>query len=149
GYYLRDPESDKPLVWDLLTARAVAYDTAGIDPALTGTFSIDAIERGADDEVWRHAGVDAVPAHARLMAHVARHTPEWAAPICDVPANTIRRIANEFLSHARIGETIEVAGRTLPLRPVAVSIGKSVNNGWGSYECVWARTVLMVLVGGL
>ena len=149
GYYLRDAQSDKPLVWDLRSASAVAYDTADIDPALTGTFPVDAIERGADDEVWRHASIGGVPAHAKLMDHVAAHTPEWAASICDVAADTIRRIANEFRSHARIGETVVVDGRTLPFRPVAVTIGKSVNNGWGSYECVWARTVLMVLVGGL
>ena len=149
GFYLRDPASRKPLVWDLRTARAVAYDTPDIDPALTGTYPVDAVEVGADEQLWHHQGVEAIPAHAKLMAHVARRTPEWAADVCDVPAQTIRRIANEFLSHARIGATVEIAGRVLPLRPVAVTIGKSVNNGWGSYECVWARTVLMVLVGGL
>ena len=149
GFYLRDPDSRKPLVWDLRASRAVPYDTPDIDPALTGSYAVEAVEVGADEELWRHEGVAGVPAHAHLMAHVATHTPEWAAPICDVPAETIRRIANEFLSHARVGETIEVAGRTLPFRPVAVTLGKSISNGWGSYECVWARTVLMVLVGGL
>jgi phenylacetyl-CoA:acceptor oxidoreductase len=39
--------------------------------------------------------------------------------------------------------------RTLPLRPVAVTLGKSVNNGWGAFECCWARTVLACLVGAL
>src|SRR5690606_18890808 len=66
-----------------------------------------------------------------------------------VPAATTRRIANGFLEHARIGATINIAGRELPLRPVAVMLGKSVNNGWGAYECVWARTVMQVLVGAL
>jgi phenylacetyl-CoA:acceptor oxidoreductase len=32
---------------------------------------------------------------------------------------------------------------------VAVILGKSVNNGWGAFECCWARTVLAVLVGAL
>ena len=149
GWYLRDPASRKPLVWDLKTASAVPHDTPDIDPALVGSFVVEAVELGVDDELFRHAAAEGQPAHARLMQHVATRTPEWAAQICDVPASTIRRIANEFLAHARIGEATEVLGQTLPFRPVAVTMGKSINNGWGSYECVWARTVLMVLVGGL
>ncbi|HNN35340.1 MAG TPA: molybdopterin dinucleotide binding domain-containing protein, partial [Ottowia sp.] len=37
----------------------------------------------------------------------------------------------------------------LPFRPVAVTLGKTVNNGWGGYECCWARTLLATLVGAL
>lgn len=48
-----------------------------------------------------------------------------------------------------VGETIEVEGRLLPFRPVAVILGKTVNNGWGAFDCVWARTLLAVLVGAL
>ena len=84
-----------------------------------------------------------------LIDHVAGFSPEWASRICDVAATTIRRIADEFLVEARIGATIDVGGKTLPLRPVAVMLGKAVNNGWGAYECVWARTVLQTLVGAL
>lgn len=149
GFYLRDPATREPLVWDLRGGRAVPHHTPGIDPAIEGRFTLDAIEVGADEQTWEHRGVQATPAHMKLAEHVAPHTPEWAAAICDVPAATIRGVANEFLKEARIGETIDIEGRTLPFRPVAVTIGKSVNNGWGSYECVWARTVLMVLVGAL
>jgi phenylacetyl-CoA:acceptor oxidoreductase len=107
------------------------------------------VERGADAEQWLHAKVQMRPAHQLLADHVARFKPEWAAQVCDVPAATIRRVANDFLAEARIGETVEVSGQTLPLRPVAVMLGKAVNNGWGAYECVWARTVLQTLVGAL
>src|SRR5262249_38269981 len=62
---------------------------------------------------------------------------------------TIRRVADEFLDHARVGATIDIEGETLPLRPVAISLGKTVNNGWGGYECCWARTLLARLVGAL
>ena len=34
---------------------------------------------------------------------------------------TMRRIAREFVDHARVGETIEIEGQRLPYRPVAVS----------------------------
>ena len=149
-YFLRDPASRKPLVWDLGSNRAVPFDTPGIDPALDGIFTVDrCVEVGADDDAWEHTGISAASAFEALKEHVKVHTPEWAAPISDVAADKIRRVANEFVDHARIGETIDIAGRTLPFRPVAVLLGKSVNNGWGAYECVWARTVMQVLVGAL
>ncbi|HEX5632679.1 MAG TPA: molybdopterin-dependent oxidoreductase, partial [Gemmatimonadales bacterium] len=81
--------------------------------------------------------------------HMRPYTPEWAEGVCDVPAATIRRIADEYLAHARVGATVVVEGRTLPWRPVAVTLGKTVNNGWGGYECCWARTLLATLVGAL
>ena len=149
GFFLRDPETRKPLVVDLNSGRAVPYDTPGIDPALEGTFSVDGIEVGPDQEIIEHLAVGASPSFARLVAHVAPYSPEWAAPICDVSADTIRRIANEYLAHAHIGETIEIEGMTLPYRPVAVAFGKTVNNGWGGYECCWARTLIACLVGAL
>ncbi|MFO1402897.1 MAG: molybdopterin dinucleotide binding domain-containing protein, partial [Steroidobacteraceae bacterium] len=40
-------------------------------------------------------------------------------------------------------------GRRLPFRPVAITLGKTVNNGWGAFDCVWARTTLSMLVGAL
>lgn len=150
GYLLRDPDSRKPLIWDAKGNRAVPYDTPGIDPALEGPFTVEsAVEVGADDEFWTHRNVSVHTQFDLLREHVAKHTPEWAERISDVPAATTRRIANGFLEHARIGATINIAGRELPLRPVAVMLGKSVNNGWGAYECVWARTVMQVLVGAL
>jgi phenylacetyl-CoA:acceptor oxidoreductase len=66
-----------------------------------------------------------------------------------VPAARIRRIANEYLDAACVGQTIEIEGKTLPYRPVAVSLGKTVTNGWGGFECCWARTLLAALVGAL
>ncbi len=149
GYFLRDPESRKPMMIDARSGHAVPFDTVDVDPALEGEITVDGIELGPDDEVTRHRGVLARPAFAHLVAHMKAYTPEWAGPICDVPPATIRRVANEFLDHARIGETVEIEGHTLPLRPVSVVLGKTVNNGWGGYECCWARTLLACLVGAL
>ncbi|MBW6454645.1 MAG: molybdopterin-dependent oxidoreductase [Trueperaceae bacterium] len=36
----------------------------------------------------------------QLAAHVAQYTPEWAAGITEIPADTIRRIAREMAAHA-------------------------------------------------
>lgn len=150
GLYLRDPESRKPLVWDLDAKRAVPFDTPATALALEGRFVVDhAIDVGADGDEATYAGVEAATVMSRLVEHVAPYTPEWASGISDVPAATIRRLASEYLGHACVGETIEIDGQTLPFRPVAVTLGKTVNNGWGAYDCVWARTVLAMLVGAL
>ena len=149
GYFLRDPDSRKPLIFDAASERAVPFDTVGIDPALDGSFIVDGVEIGPDQDLTTHSAVQVSPSFSRLVDHVRSYSPEWAGPICDVEPGTIRRIANEFLDHARVGETIEIEGETLPLRPVSISLGKTVNNGWGGYECCWARTLLACLVGAL
>jgi phenylacetyl-CoA:acceptor oxidoreductase len=149
GFFLRDPRSRKPLIFDLRAGRAVPFDAPDSDPALEGSFTADGVEVGPDNESTNREAVRVSPAFAHLVGHVKDYAPEWASRICDVEAATIRRIAGEFLDHARVGATIEIDGETLPLRPVSISLGKTVNNGWGGYECCWARTLLACLVGAL
>ncbi len=149
GYYLRDPESRKPLIMDSQSQQAVAFDTPGIVPALEGEFIVSGAEIGADDQVWQHHSISVKTAFGHLIDHVEDYTPEWAAAICDVKADTIRRVAEEYLDHAQVGATIDIEGRTLPFRPVSVVLGKTVTNGWGGYECCWGRTMLACLVGAL
>jgi phenylacetyl-CoA:acceptor oxidoreductase len=150
GFYLRDPESKEPLLWDNKSGKAVPHNTPDTDPALLGSYTVDnAIEIGADEESWSHSDVKGVTGMEKAKQLVAERTPEWAAEISDVPADSIRRIANEFLSHAHIGETETIDGVEIPFRPVCSVLGKSVNNGWGGYECVWAHTWMQVLVGAL
>jgi phenylacetyl-CoA:acceptor oxidoreductase len=149
GYYLRDPASGKPLIWDLGLERPLPFDDARLSqPALEGRFLAAGIELGPDGDRWSVAD-SARPAFELLREHVRPYTPEWAQAIADVPAATIRRLAREYLAHARVGATVEVDGQTFPFRPVAVLLGKTVTNGWGGYECCWARTVLAALVGAL
>jgi phenylacetyl-CoA:acceptor oxidoreductase len=149
GFYLRDPATGKPLMRDLRDGAAVPFDADGADPLLEGACIADGIEVGPDGEVTTHRAAKVATAFTRLLDHTREYSPEWAGPICDVDAQTIRRIANEFLDHARVGATTVIDGVTLPLRPVAISLGKTVNNGWGGYECCWARTLLACLVGAL
>ena len=150
GLYLRDPVSGKPLVWDEATAHAVPHDTPGAVPAVAGSFRVtEAVAVDADKERRVYRDVAGATAYEMLARHIEKYTPEWAEGVCDVKASTIRRIANEYLEAASIGATITIDGQVLPLRPVAVTLGKSVNNGWGAYECCWARTVLAALVGAL
>jgi phenylacetyl-CoA:acceptor oxidoreductase len=149
GYYLREPESEKPLIWDLADGKAKPFDAPIAEPALEGSFTASGLELGADEELWRHDGVEVKTAFQMLLDHMAQYTPEWAEGECDVPAETMRRIGDEFLAHAQIGATIEIEGETLPLRPVGVALGKSINNGPGGYHAVWARAMLSVLVGAI
>ena len=150
GYYLRDPVSLKPLMFDTQRGAAVPFDTPGVEPLLEGHVVVPhAIEVGPDEERWIEGGVTAATAFTRLVEHMRAYTPEWAAAICEAPAATIRRVAGDFLANANVGQTIEIEGETLPYRPVAVILGKTVNNGWGAYECCWSRTLLAVLVGAL
>ena len=133
GYYLREPATRAPL----------------IAPSLEGAFARDAVEIGPDAELLAQGRLEGVTAFSRLATHMKPYSPEWAEAICDVSAATIRGIAREYLDQACVGQTIEIEGKTLPYRPVAVSLGKTVTNGWGGYECCWARTLLAALVGAL
>jgi phenylacetyl-CoA:acceptor oxidoreductase len=133
GFYLRDVSSRKPLLGKTLEEKV----------------EIQSIEIGPDEEVLAQGELEGVTAFTKLLEHMKPYTPEWAERICDVPAATIRRIAREYLDHAHVGETIVIDGKTLPFRPVAVALGKTVNNGWGGFECCWARTLLAALAGAL
>ncbi|HUX72476.1 MAG TPA: molybdopterin-dependent oxidoreductase, partial [Steroidobacteraceae bacterium] len=150
GYYLRDAATLKPLVWDTRRAAAVAFDTDAAEALLEGKVRVpNALEVGADDERWTHEDISAPTAFTLLVEHMRQYSPEWASSVCDVPAATIRRVANEYLDQACVGQTIDIDGVSMPFRPVSVTLGKTVNNGWGAYECCWARTMLATLVGAL
>ncbi|MDP2647102.1 MAG: molybdopterin-dependent oxidoreductase [Desulfobacterales bacterium] len=150
GYFARDPETQKPLVWDTGDQAAKVFDDPTIkDFALEGSFTLDGIEVGADNESYNiNKGT---PSFQLLINHVSKYTPEWASPITDVPAATIRRIAEEFIDSAAVQakQTMEVEGVTFPYRPVNILYGKSVNNGWGGYQVIWAAHMLVTLVGAM
>ncbi len=149
GFYLRDPATQKPMVLDLADNTAKPYDAEIAEPAMEGTHTLSGLEIGADGQERSHENVEVRPSFQVLMDHMAEYTPDWAAAECDVPAERIREIGDEFLSKASVGATIQIDGETLPYRPVAVLLGKTVNNGWGGYNCCWARTMLLCLVGAL
>ena len=133
GYYLRDPMHAQPIIAASLEAKQAQLG----------------LEIGPDGDVLDEGLLEGVTAFGKLVEHMRPYTPEWAQAVCDVPAATIRRIAHEYVNAACVGQTIEIEGKTLPYRPVAVSLGKTVTNGWGGYECCWARTLLAALVGAL
>ncbi len=99
GYYLRDPETRKPLIWDLADGAAKPFDAAIGEPALDGAYRVAGFELGPDGAEWSHQAVEAEPAFQKLLDHMATYTADWAEGECDVPAATIRRIADEFIAH--------------------------------------------------
>jgi len=149
GYYLRDPQSEKPLIWDLSDNKAKPFDGEIVEPALEGSYPASGFEDGPDGQKWHHTEAECKPAFALLLDNMKTYTPEWAEAECDIPADRIRKIADEYLANAHVGETIEIEGETLPYRPVSILLGKNVNNGWGGYQACWARTQLSILVGAL
>ncbi len=150
GYYLRDEKSEKPMVWDPVDKSAKTFDDPTIKGyALEGAYKASGIEIGADNKIERYEDAECRPAFQLVLDHMKPYTPEWAAEICDLPVDTIRRIARELVEAACLGETVEISGEQLPFRPVAITLGKTVNNGPGGYQCCWARTLLATLLGAL
>ena len=103
GYYLRDPESHKPMILDLEDNQAKPFDSDITQPAMEGNFKLSGLEIGADEQTWEHQSVEVKPAFQLLMEHLKSYTPEWAAKECDIPAEQIRNVADEFLTQASIG----------------------------------------------
>ncbi len=135
GYFVRDGRG-KILIWDAVAGKPKPYDAADIqDLALEGTYSVE--------------GREVRPAFQILKEHVAEYTAEWSAGITDVSARKIRQITQEYLQAAQVGSTIQLDGLTLPLRPVAIKIGRGVTGQARSYQCSLAQHVLAILVGGL
>ena len=136
GYFIRDKATNKVLVWDAVEEKAKAHDDDIIkDFALEGTYMVE--------------GVEGKPAFQVLKEHVKQYTPEWASAITDISADTIRRVAREFVDNARIGSTIKIEGVDLPYRPVATKLGRGITGAMRSYQCILANHILTCLVGCL
>jgi molybdopterin-containing oxidoreductase family molybdopterin binding subunit len=132
--YLRDPDSGRPLVWDVRcgTARPFA-EVAPEAMALEGEYGV--------------AGVSCRPAFQALKEHLRKFTPEWAERISTVPAATVRRLGTEFATEARVGSTIVIDGVALPYRPVAAIAFRGSQGHMNSVYNFLAVDLLNQLVG--
>ena len=134
GHYVRDKETQKPMMWDLVDGKAKPYDDATIkDVAIEGNYSIN--------------GAKVTPAFALIKEHVKKYTPEMASQISTIPPGTIRRLAKEFGEAARIGSTIVIEGKEIPFRPVAVGCFRSAGAHRHSALTNMAIDVLQEIVG--
>jgi len=128
GLYLRHPESNQPLIWDLAEDRAKVFSEEIAEPALEGEY--------------RAFGCRVKPGFGLVKEGMAAYTPDWAEEITTVPAEDIRRISAEFVEHARIGETIVIDGFEFPFRPAQFG-------GSGRGTCAHKNGMLFDLTGKL
>ena len=129
---LRAEGSNKSLYWDEAATAAKPYDECE-KPALEGEYEVD--------------GVKCHTAFSVLKEHIREMTPEWAEDITTVPAATLRQVAEEFGRAARIGETIEIEGKTYRRRGAAVDIFSGLSRHKHSILNVWACLQLNTLIG--
>jgi anaerobic selenocysteine-containing dehydrogenase len=136
GYFLRI--EGKEQVWDEATGSAKPYDAEGISPALEGEFTVTVGD----------AKLNVKPAFQVFKEHVAKYTPRWAAKVCDLPAEAIRRVARELGQNALIGSTIVLDGLTLPYRPVGAMAYHMSQQELG-FQTVRAIVLVFMLLGAV
>lgn len=136
GRYVRDPATDKPLIWDGGSASAKVYDDPTLaEPALEGEYQVN--------------GVKCVPSWVLMRKRFSEYSPEYAQRESQVPAETIRRIAREFAEAACLGQTVEIGGHTLPLRPVSTFNIRSAGTHKNGLPALWAMDMLCHIMGAV
>jgi anaerobic selenocysteine-containing dehydrogenase len=134
GHYVRDKETNKPMVWDSTASKAKTFDDSSVgDIGLEGTYEVQ--------------GVKCSPAWVLLKERFKEYPPEKAASISGVPAETIRRIATEYAQAAQIGKTINIEGHELPYRPVATLNIRSAGTHKNGAQTLFAMDMLHHVVG--
>lgn len=144
GLYLRNDEQSedevrglhlgKPLVWDQADQRAKAFDDPALQkPTLDGTFVIN--------------GKSYRTAFNSLKEHVKAYTPEKGEEITGISADTVRRLAKEWVEYAEIGNSITIGDQTYPYRPVAIISEQGSKCHVDNYMVVHATKILSLIVG--
>jgi molybdopterin-containing oxidoreductase family molybdopterin binding subunit len=136
GRYVRDRESGKPLVGIAGTSQTGTFDAVPWqDTALEDSFIVD--------------GVEVCPGFVPFKGNLAQWTPERAAEVTSVPPATIRRLAREMVEAATIGQTTQVDGETLPLRPCAIAWYRGISAHRHSMHGGMAMGMLNTLLGAV
>lgn len=129
---VRAEGSNKALYMDLSDDAVKPYDECK-QPALEGTFDVD--------------GKTCTTGFSLYKEHLKTYTPEYQEAITTVPAAQIRQIAKELGEAAKIGETIEIDGVTLPYRPVCVDGFSGISRHKHAFLAHWAVFSLNNLLG--
>ena len=134
GHYVRDKKSNEPMVWDLIERCAKPFTDPSInDYAILGSYNV--------------TGVISKPGFQLLKDWVKKYTPEEAEKITTIPANTIRRIASEYVNAAMIGSTMVIDGHELPYRPACVRTFKGPDGHKHATLSAMALELLNEVVG--
>jgi anaerobic selenocysteine-containing dehydrogenase len=131
------------LWWDRATNRAVRTHAEDCDPCLLGSFRLD-------------DGTTVKPAFQLLQERVAEYTPDWAATVTGIPAETIRRLAHEMGITAR-DQKIELPiawtdswGKehaTVTGNPVAFHAMRGLAAHSNGFQTIRALGILMTILG--
>lgn len=129
GWYARDAETGKPLVWDVDAGALRPFDAPDLGAvALEGHYQV---ENATCRTVFQ-----------ALREQVAKWTPEAAEEVTTVPAALIRRMAREFGEAASIGSTIVIDGVELPLRPASALYFKGAHG----HDNAWPTSLAIELI---
>jgi len=135
GYFIRNAD-DRIYVWDSVDGQAKLWDDPGIKKlALEGTFEVD--------------GKECKPAFQRFIDILDDCSPEDTEKFATVPAETTWRIAREFAVAATIGATIEIDGRTLPLRPAGYNYYRGAQGHKHGFQTNHAFKMVNFMVGNI
>ena len=136
-----DPQNK--LWWDRHTDKPVVTHAPGADPFLLGEFKLS-------------DGTPVKPAFQLLQERVKDYTPEWAAQITGIPAQTIRRLAHEMGITAR-DQKIELPiawtdawgneHDTVTGNPVAFHAMRGLAAHSNGFQTIRALAILMSLLG--
>ena len=135
GLFVRDAD-DKIYVWDSVENKAKLWDDPSIGRlALEGTFEVD--------------GKTCKPAFQRFRDILDDCSPEEMEKVTTVPAKTTWRIAREFAAAATIGATIDIDGRTLPLRPAGYNYYRGAQGHKHGFQTNHSFKMVNFMVGNI
>ncbi len=136
GRYVRDPVSGKPLAWDLSQNKPVSFDQGDCSH-----FTLEGQYQAGEHSCW--------PAFQLLKDHVRKYTAEMVSDICSVPAETIRRIAQEFGQAVMVGSKITIRGKSLPYRPAVVNWSRGAIGHKHAMLTALAIQLINIVVGAM
>jgi anaerobic selenocysteine-containing dehydrogenase len=135
GYFVRNADG-KIYVWDSVDDQAKLWDDPSVkDFALEGTYQVE--------------GKECKPAFQRFKDILDDCSPEEMEKVTTVPAETTRRIAREFSAAADIGATIEIDGRTMPLRPAGYNYYRGAQGHKHGFQTNHAFKMVNFMVGNI
>jgi len=132
--FFRDPESNKPYIWDQADGTIKVYD----DPSITSV---------ALEGTYEYGGKTYSTGFQLYKEHIKKYTPEFAEKETTIPAEKIRQVAKEFGETANIGGTIVIDGKEFPYRPVAADCFSGITRHKNGWHDMWAIFGLNTLVG--
>lgn len=131
GKILRGAE-DQPLVWDTASQSARPF-VEGVTPALRGTYTVDGKAVRTAFDVYADSLKDM--------------TPEAAAEIAGVPADTIRALAAQIAREARIGATHRIGDFAHRYRPVSIHTWRGMTAKEHGVQTWRSALMLQMLLG--